>query len=82
MALHDEFDYQSLLDAAERDYFNVGLGLARSCNPKVIIRECFDDTSKQEVVRFIVKGVKVLDRTSRSIPKYRVMEVLGKLGKI
>lgn len=80
--LHDQFDFAQLLNAAERDYFNVGLVMARSCNPKVLIREDFDNHTRDKKLRLIVKGFHVNSRTCREIPLYRVREVQGKLEKI
>lgn len=82
MALHDEFDWQRLLDMAERDYFNVGLQMARDLNPKVIIREDFDNETRDKKLRLIVKGIHVTSRTTREIPLYRVREVQGKLERV
>ena len=72
MALHDEFDWQRLLDMAERDYFNVGLQMARDLNPKVIIREDFDNETRDKKLRLIVKGIHVTSRTTSEIISIKV----------
>jgi hypothetical protein len=48
----------------------------------VLIREDFDNHTRDKKLRLIVKGFHVNSRTCREIPLYRVREVQGKLEKI
>ncbi len=82
MAIHDEYDFQSLLNQAERDYFSVGLAMARACNPRVVIREDFDNETRDRKLVIKVKGFHLNERTQREIPLYRVREIQGKLESI